>query len=97
LFAPALATFTFWGWQLDHPAGGDFAAARHHHRQGVRRARMADRPADRGRLGRLRGGVLRHARNAQGQHIYVANWFFAAYIVTIAVLHIVNSAEVPSR
>lgn len=29
------------------------------------------------------------------RHIYVANWFFAAYIITIAVLHIVNSAEVP--
>jgi len=28
-------------------------------------------------------------------HIYVANWFFAAYIITVAVLHIVNSAEVP--
>ena len=29
------------------------------------------------------------------KHIYVANWFFAAFIITIAVLHIVNSAEVP--
>jgi cytochrome c oxidase cbb3-type subunit 1 len=29
------------------------------------------------------------------QHIYVANWFFGAYIVTIAILHIVNSAELP--
>jgi len=29
------------------------------------------------------------------QHIYVANWFFGAYIITIAVLHIVNSAELP--
>jgi cytochrome c oxidase cbb3-type subunit 1 len=29
------------------------------------------------------------------QHIYVANWFYAAFIVTTAVLHIVNSAEVP--
>jgi cytochrome c oxidase cbb3-type subunit 1 len=29
------------------------------------------------------------------QHIYVANWFFGAYIVTIALLHIVNSAELP--
>jgi cytochrome c oxidase cbb3-type subunit 1 len=29
------------------------------------------------------------------KHIYVANWFFAAYIITIAVLHIVNSAEIP--
>ena len=28
-------------------------------------------------------------------HIYVANWFFGAYIITIAVLHIVNSAAVP--
>ena len=28
-------------------------------------------------------------------HIYVANWFFGAFILTIAILHIVNSAEVP--
>jgi cytochrome c oxidase cbb3-type subunit 1 len=28
-------------------------------------------------------------------HIYVANWFFAAFIVTVAVLHIVNSAAIP--
>ena len=28
-------------------------------------------------------------------HIYVANWFFGAYILTIAVLHIVNSAAMP--
>jgi cytochrome c oxidase cbb3-type subunit 1 len=28
-------------------------------------------------------------------HIYVANWFFGAFILTIAVLHIVNSAFVP--
>ena len=29
------------------------------------------------------------------RHIYVANWFFGAYILTIALLHIVNSAEIP--
>jgi cytochrome c oxidase cbb3-type subunit 1 len=29
------------------------------------------------------------------QHIYVANWFFGAYILTIALLHVVNSAEMP--
>lgn len=29
------------------------------------------------------------------KHIYVANWFFAAFIITIAVLHIVNSLAVP--
>lgn len=28
-------------------------------------------------------------------HIYVANWFFGAYILTIALLHIVNSAAIP--
>ncbi len=30
------------------------------------------------------------------RHVYVANWFFGAYILTIALLHIVNSAEVPA-
>jgi cytochrome c oxidase cbb3-type subunit 1 len=30
------------------------------------------------------------------KHIYVANWFFGAYILTIAILHIINSAEVPA-
>jgi cytochrome c oxidase cbb3-type subunit 1 len=29
-------------------------------------------------------------------HIYVANWFFGAYILTIALLHIVNSAAMPA-
>ncbi|NRB38313.1 MAG: cytochrome-c oxidase, cbb3-type subunit I [Pseudomonadales bacterium] len=28
-------------------------------------------------------------------HIYVANWFFGAFIITVAILHIVNSAVVP--
>ena len=28
-------------------------------------------------------------------HIYVANWFFLAFIVTIALLHIVNNAALP--
>jgi cytochrome c oxidase cbb3-type subunit 1 len=28
-------------------------------------------------------------------HIYVANWFFGAYILTIALLHVVNSAAIP--
>jgi cytochrome c oxidase cbb3-type subunit I len=29
------------------------------------------------------------------RHIYVANWFFGAFILTVALLHIVNSAAVP--
>jgi cytochrome c oxidase cbb3-type subunit 1 len=28
-------------------------------------------------------------------HIYVANWFYGAFILTVAVLHLVNSAEMP--
>ncbi|WP_439107814.1 cytochrome-c oxidase, cbb3-type subunit I [Congregibacter sp.] len=28
-------------------------------------------------------------------HIYVANWFFGAFIVTVAVLHLLNSAALP--
>ena len=29
------------------------------------------------------------------KHIYVANWFFAAFIIAVAMLHIVNSAVIP--
>ncbi|HAN27451.1 MAG TPA: cytochrome C oxidase Cbb3, partial [Haliea salexigens] len=28
-------------------------------------------------------------------HIYVANWFFGGFILTVAVLHIINSAAIP--
>jgi cytochrome c oxidase cbb3-type subunit 1 len=28
-------------------------------------------------------------------HIYVANWFFGAFIITVAILHLVNSAALP--
>ena len=29
------------------------------------------------------------------RHIYVANWFFGAFIITVAMLHLVNSAAIP--
>ena len=29
-------------------------------------------------------------------HIYVANWFFGAFIIAVALLHIVNSLEIPA-
>ena len=29
------------------------------------------------------------------KHIYVANWFYASFILTVAVLHIVNSLQLP--
>ncbi|MDI3262714.1 MAG: cytochrome-c oxidase, cbb3-type subunit I [Fulvimonas sp.] len=30
------------------------------------------------------------------KHIYVANWFYGAYIITIALLHIVNNVSIPA-
>lgn len=31
----------------------------------------------------------------QGKHIYVANWFFGAFIIMVAILHIFNSLAIP--
>jgi len=95
LFAPKLALFTFWGWQLvilaaaiTLPLGMT---------QGKEYAEL-EWPIDLliavvwvsyaivffGTIG------IRKVR-----HIYVANWFFGAFIIAVAVLHIVNSAAVP--
>ena len=30
------------------------------------------------------------------KHIYVANWFFGSFILTVALLHVVNSAAIPA-
>ncbi len=95
LFSDRLAGFTFWGWQLiivlaaiSLPLGMT---------SGKEYAEL-EWPID---LliavvwvvyGVVFFGTLMKRRIA---HIYVANWFFAAYIITIAVLHIVNSAAVP--
>lgn len=37
-------------------------------------------------------GTIMHRKIA---HIYVANWFYGAFIVVVAVLHLVNSAAMP--
>lgn len=34
-------------------------------------------------------------KNRTEPHIYVANWFFMAFIITVAILHIVNNIAVP--
>jgi len=34
-------------------------------------------------------------KNRREPHIYVGNWFFLAFIVTVAVLHLVNNASIP--
>ena len=95
LFLPGLAKFTFWGWQLvilaaavTLPLGMT---------QGKEYAEL-EWPIDLliavvwvsyavvffGTVG------IRKVR-----HIYVANWFFGAFILAVALLHIVNSAAIP--
>ena len=36
-------------------------------------------------------------RNRKEPHIYVANWFYLAFLVTVAILHIVNNLSIPLR
>ncbi|MFM7556965.1 MAG: cytochrome-c oxidase, cbb3-type subunit I [Alphaproteobacteria bacterium] len=36
-------------------------------------------------------------KNRKESHIYVANWFYMAFIVTVAILHIVNNLSIPTR
>jgi cytochrome c oxidase cbb3-type subunit 1 len=95
LFAPGLAAFTFWGWQLiivlaalSLPLG--FTSGKEY--------AELEWPID--ILITLVwvsyavvffGTIIKR----QVSHIYVANWFFGGFILTVAVLHLVNSAAVP--
>lgn len=36
-------------------------------------------------------------KNRKEPHIYVANWFYLGFIVTVAILHIVNNLSIPLR
>ena len=36
-------------------------------------------------------------KNRKEPHIYVANWFFLAFILTVAILHIVNNLAIPTK
>jgi len=96
LFMPKLAAFTFWGWQLvilsaavSLPLGFT---------QGKEYAEL-EWPID------LLIAVVWVSyavvffgtiAKRKIKHIYVANWFFAAFIITVALLHIVNSAAIPA-
>jgi len=96
LFCDRLAGFTFWGWQavivlaaITLPLG---------YTQGKEYAEL-EWPID-----LLIAAVwISYAIVFFGtlwkrkvQHIYVANWFFGAFILTVALLHIVNSAAMPA-
>ncbi len=95
LFSDRLAAFTFWGWQLIIVAaavtlplgltsGKEYAELEWPLDVAIAVVWVSYAVVFFGTL------VKRKVR-----HIFVANWFFAAYIVTIAVLHIGNSAAVP--
>jgi cytochrome c oxidase cbb3-type subunit 1 len=95
LFAPRLAAFTFWGWQLvivsaaiTLPLGitssKEYAELEWPIDVLITVVWVAYAVVFFGTIAKRRVS-----------HIYVANWFFAAYIITIAVLHIVNNAEIP--
>jgi cytochrome c oxidase cbb3-type subunit 1 len=95
LFASKLASFTFWGWQLiivlaaitlplGLTSGKEYAELEWPIDVLIAIVWVAYAVVFFGTLAKRRVS-----------HIYVANWFFAAYIVTVAVLHIVNSAALP--
>ena len=95
LFAPALAWFTFWGWQLvivlaaitlplGLTTGKEYAELEWPIDILIAVVWVAYAIVFFGTVG------VRRVR-----HIYVANWFFGAFIIAVALLHIVNSAEIP--
>jgi cytochrome c oxidase cbb3-type subunit 1 len=95
LFAPALARFTFWGWQvvilaavISLPLG--YTSAKEY--------AELEWPIDiLITIVWVSFAIVFFGTIARRQtsHIYVANWFFGAFILTIAVLHVVNSMAVP--
>jgi cytochrome c oxidase cbb3-type subunit 1 len=95
LFAPGLATFTFWGWQavivlaaLSYVTGFS---------QGREYAEM-EWPIDLLILfvwvayGAVFIGTLMKRKQP---HIYVANWFYLSFILVTALLHTFNNLAVP--
>jgi cytochrome c oxidase cbb3-type subunit I len=95
LFSDRLAAFTFWGWQAVIVAAAITLPL------GITQSKEyaeLEWPID------LLIAVVWVAYGVvffgtivkrKVKHIYVANWFFAAYIITIAVLHIVNNIAIP--
>ncbi len=95
LFAPGLATFTFWGWQavivlaaLSYVMG---------YSQGKEYAEM-EWPIDLlilfvwvAYMAVFIGTLMRRKQ----AHIYVANWFYLSFILATAILHTFNNIAIP--
>jgi cytochrome c oxidase cbb3-type subunit I len=95
LFSDRLAAFTFWGWQavivaaavtlpLGITSSKEYAELEWPIDILIALVWIAYAVVFFGTIGRRKVA-----------HIYVANWFFGAYILTVALLHIVNSAAMP--
>ncbi|TNG02366.1 MAG: cytochrome-c oxidase, cbb3-type subunit I [Gammaproteobacteria bacterium] len=95
LFAPKLAAFTFWGWQLiillaaitlplGITSGKEYAELEWPIDILIAVVWVSYAVV-------FFGTIMKR----KTPHIYVANWFYAAFIVVVALLHIVNSVEIP--
>jgi cytochrome c oxidase cbb3-type subunit 1 len=96
LFSDALASFTFWGWQLVIVAAAITLP------MGITSGKEyaeLEWPIDIlialvwVSYAVVFFGTLWKRKTS---HIYVANWFYGAFILTVAILHIVNSAAMPA-
>jgi cytochrome c oxidase cbb3-type subunit 1 len=95
LFAPALARFVFWGYQLF------IVLAATGYMMGITEGREYAEPEWYvdiwltivwvSYLIVFVGTIVKRSE----PHIYVANWFYLAFIVTVAMLHLVNNISVP--
>ncbi len=95
LFGGALVEFTFWGWQavlvaaaitlpMGFTSGKEYAELEWPIDIGIALVWVA--------YGIVFFGTLVTRKTS---HIYVANWFFGAFIITVGVLHVVNSMAIP--
>jgi cytochrome c oxidase cbb3-type subunit I len=96
LFSDGLAAFTFWGWQavilgavITLPAGLTM---------GKEYAELIWPLAILVAIVWVAYAVVFFGTivKRKVRHIYVANWFFGAFILTVAVLHIVNNLAIPT-
>ncbi|MDO8888946.1 MAG: cytochrome-c oxidase, cbb3-type subunit I [Hydrogenophaga sp.] len=95
IFSDGLAAFTFWGWQLvivlaaitlplGLTSGKEYAELEWPIDILIAVVWVAYAVVFFGTIGKRKV-----------RHIYVANWFFGAFILAVAMLHIVNSAALP--
>ena len=96
LYLPKLAAFTFWGWQavlvaavislpLGYTSAKEYAELEWPIDILIAVVWISYAIVFFGTIGQRKV-----------KHIYVANWFFGAFILAVALLHIVNSAAIPA-